>query len=59
MSLSSHEQYSFPRYFNYQPDHLAKLEAAVKTAVELDYKPVFFSDGLLGNPAVPDFPDCC
>ena len=58
MSLSSHEQYSFPRYFNYQPDHLAKLEAAVKTAVELDYKPVFFCDGLLGNTATADFPDC-
>ena len=51
-SASSHEQYSFPSYFNYQPDHLRKLEETIRLMVEEGgCRPVFLQDGLLGNPA--------
>ena len=51
MNLASHEQYSFPYYFNYLPDHLQRLELAVKTAVEAGYSPVFANEGFMGNTA--------
>ena len=51
LSLETHEQYSFPYYFNYLPDHFDRIEAAVRRATELGYKPVFYAEGLLGNPA--------
>ncbi|NLZ62832.1 MAG: hypothetical protein GX902_03390 [Lentisphaerae bacterium] len=49
---ASHEQYTFPYYPNYIPDHLARIEEATRCMVE-DWggQPVFFSDGLLGNTA--------
>ena len=47
----SHEQYSFPTYSNYLPDHLDRLEQAIKTMTENGYKPAFFTNGLLGNTA--------
>ena len=54
LSLETHEQYSFPYYFNYLPDHLDRIEAAVRRATELGFKPVFFAEGLLGNTAWGD-----
>ena len=49
-SACSHEQYSFPTYFNYQPDHLQKLDETVRLMVEeAGCTPVFLQDGLLGN----------
>ncbi len=51
VELQTHEQYSFPYYFNYIPDHEARMERALRRITELGYKPVFFQDGLLGNPA--------
>jgi len=54
LQLASHEQYSFPYYSNYLPDHLQRLEVAARTAVEAGYKPVFFNEGLLGNMAWGD-----
>lgn len=54
-SACGHEQYSFPGYFNYQPDHLAKLESAMRLMVEdAGCRPVFFQNGLLGNTAWED-----
>ena len=54
-SVCGHEQYSFPRYFNYQSDHLDKLEATARLMVEeANCKPVFVQDGLLGNTAWQD-----
>lgn len=51
-SAGGHEQYSFPGYFNYQPDHFAKLETTTKLMVEnAGCRPVFFQNGLLGNTA--------
>ena len=49
LGVASHEQYSFPYYDNYLPDHLKRLETATRCLVEADYKPVFFSQGFLGN----------
>jgi len=47
-----HEQYSFPYYPNYEPDHLERLELVSKTLVEdLNCKPVFLDQGDFGNMA--------
>lgn len=51
-SACGHEQYSFPRYFNYQTDHFRKLETTVRLMAEdAGCKFVFFQEGLLGNTA--------
>ena len=44
------EQYTFDYYFNYIPDHMARMECAFRTITELGYRPVFFAEGLMGNP---------
>ena len=49
IGLVTHEQYSFEYYHNYIPDHLERMESAVRYLTEHGYKPVFFHDGLLGN----------
>lgn len=49
IGLATHEQYSFEYYQNYIPDHLERMETAVRYLTEHAYKPVFFHDGLLGN----------
>lgn len=51
ISLASHEQYSFPYYFNYLPDHLQRIETAIRLSTEKGYKPVFFCEGFFGNDA--------
>ena len=51
VGLASHEQYSFPYYKNYQPDHVARLGLAAKTMTEAGYTPAHFADGLLGSTA--------
>lgn len=51
IGLATHEQYSFPRYFNYLPDHFERMETAIRTAHERGYKPVYFHEGILGNTA--------
>lgn len=54
-SAGGHEQYSFPRYHNYQPDHFRKLDITARLMVEkAGCTPVFYQDGLLGNPAWDD-----
>jgi hypothetical protein len=49
INLATHEQYSFAYYHNYIPDHLDRMEYAIKMLSDRGYKPVFFHDGLLGN----------
>lgn len=51
MNFASHEQYSFPSYPNYMPDHLDRLALASRIFSERGYKPVFYNDGILGNTA--------
>jgi hypothetical protein len=51
IGLATHEQYSFPGYFNYLPDHFERMETAIASATEKGCKPVFFHNGILGNEA--------
>jgi hypothetical protein len=46
----SHEQYCFPLYRNYIPDHFERIEAAIRSVTEQGYRPVFLHEGFLGNP---------
>ncbi|MBR2374089.1 MAG: hypothetical protein IKA87_07650, partial [Lentisphaeria bacterium] len=48
-NVGSHEQYTFPYYHNYIPDHMERISKAAETMVGLGCKPVFFAKGLLGN----------
>ena len=48
MDLSTHEQYFWPFYFNYRPDHFKRLDAAIRFCTERGYEPVFLHEGFLG-----------
>jgi hypothetical protein len=50
MDLFTHEQYFWPFYSNYVPDHFARLDAALRWITDHGYKPIFFHEGLLGGP---------
>jgi hypothetical protein len=50
MDLFTHEQYFWPFYSNYLPDHFQRLEVAIRWVTERGYKPVFFHEGFLGGP---------
>jgi len=49
VNLATHEQYSFPYYFNYLADHLERIDLAARLVTEKGFKPVFYSHGFLGN----------
>jgi hypothetical protein len=49
MDLFTHEQYFWPFYSNYVPDHGQRLETAIRWVTEHGYKPVFFHEGFLGG----------
>jgi hypothetical protein len=51
MDLFTHEQYFWPFYSHYVPDHFQRLDTALRWVTENGYKPVFFHEGLLGGPA--------
>ncbi len=51
MDIFTHEQYFWPFYSHYLPDHFQRLEAAIRWVTEHGYKPVFFHEGFLGGPA--------
>ena len=51
MDLFTHEQYFWPFYSRYVPDHAQRLDAAIRWCTEHGYKPVFFHEGLMGAPA--------
>lgn len=50
MDLFTHEQYFWPFYRAYLPDHPQRLDAAIRWVTERGYEPVFFHEGLLGIP---------
>ncbi len=50
MDIFTHEQYFWPFYSNYIPDHFKRLDVAILWLTENGYKPVFFHEGLLGGP---------
>jgi hypothetical protein len=49
MDLFTHEQYFWPFYANYIPDHGERLDTAIRWVTEQGYKPVFFHEGFLGG----------
>jgi hypothetical protein len=49
MDLFTHEQYFWPFYFNYRPDHFKRLDAALHFCTQHGYEPVFFHEGFLGG----------
>lgn len=49
MDIFTHEQYFWPFYSHYLPDHGKRLETAIRWVTEQGYQPVFFHEGLLGN----------
>ncbi len=49
MDLFTHEQYFWPFYKRYLPDHPQRLDAAIRWVTEHGYKPVFFHEGFLGG----------
>jgi len=51
MDLFTHEQYFWPFYRNYIPDHPRRLDAALRWVTEHGYKPAFLQDGFLGGRA--------
>lgn len=50
MDLLTHEQYFWPFYFNYVPDHEQRLATAFQFLAEHDYEPVWLHEGILGVP---------
>jgi hypothetical protein len=50
IDLLTHEQYFWPFYPNYLPDHARRMDRAIRFVTEHGYKPVFLQDGLLGGP---------
>jgi hypothetical protein len=49
VNLLTHEQYFWPFYSGYVPDHPQRVEAAIRWAADHRYQPVFFHEGLLGG----------
>lgn len=49
MDLFTHEQYFWPFYSNYIPDHPKRLDVAIRWVTENGYKPVFLHEGFLGG----------
>ncbi|OGV55831.1 MAG: hypothetical protein A2X49_11605 [Lentisphaerae bacterium GWF2_52_8] len=49
LNLGTHEQYCYPHYKNYMPDHFERIESAIRLLTENGFSPVFFHEGLLGN----------
>ena len=54
LNIMTHEQYSYPDYFNYIPDHQDRIEEACRLAADAGFEPVWFPEGLLGNTAWDD-----
>ena len=51
MDLFTHEQYFWPFYTRYIPDHAQRLDTTIRWVTERGYKPVFYHEGFLGAPA--------
>ncbi|MFA6104140.1 MAG: hypothetical protein WCV67_14750 [Victivallaceae bacterium] len=49
INIGTHEQYCYPFYAKYIPNHFERMETAIRLVTEKGYKPVFFHEGLLGN----------
>lgn len=45
--VGDHEQYSYPFYSAYQPDHFERMDAVFRSLTEHGYEPVYFTETLL------------
>ena len=50
VDLLTHEQYFWPFYQNYLPDHAERMDRAIGFLTQRGYQPVFLQDGFLGGP---------
>ena len=50
LDLMTHEQYFWPFYSAYLPDHPQRIETAIRWATDRGYEPVFLHEGFLGLP---------
>ena len=44
INMGAHEQYFYKDFVKYNPDNFQRLELAIKTATEANYKPVYFNE---------------
>lgn len=56
MDLVTHEQYFWPAYPNFIPDHFERCEAAIRWCAEHDYQPAFFHQGVPATTPNPSNP---
>jgi hypothetical protein len=49
VDIVTHEQYFWPFYMNYIPDHFQRLDRTLRWVTERGYKPVFYHEGFLGG----------
>ena len=52
LDLFTHEQYFWPFYQRYVPDHFQRCEAAVRWVTEQGFRPCWFHEGFLGGPEI-------
>ena len=45
--VGDHEQYAYPFYSNYQPDHLERMETMIRSLAEHGYESTYFTETLL------------
>ena len=50
IDLLTHEQYFWPFYHHFVPDHAERLDCALRFLTDHGYEPVWFHEGLLGAP---------
>ncbi len=50
MNIITHEQYFWPFYSNYVPDHRERCSATLRWLADNGYEPVFMHEGFLGAP---------
>ncbi|MDO5581457.1 MAG: hypothetical protein Q4G69_09980 [Planctomycetia bacterium] len=55
LDFLTHEQYFWPYYKRYLPDHFQRLDAALRFATENGYKPVWHHEGFFSIPSEEKF----
>lgn len=50
IDLLTHEQYFWPYYFNYRPDHSERIATGLRYLTDRGYEPVWMDEGFLGVP---------
>ncbi len=49
INIGTHEQYFYPFYKSYIPDHFDRLDTALRALTEAGYRPVWANEGIFGN----------